>query len=260
MPQFEERQYDVNGIATAVLTAGEGDPLLFLHGAGTATGWDALLPLAERFRLIAPVHPGFGASGDDPAIDSVHDYRRHYIALADALELEDFDVVGQSMGGWIASHLAIDHRDRVRRLVLACPWGLRHSESPTQDLLAIPPDELPLYLTADLSVFDGKVPDPPTPEFIEGQQRELASAARVLGAQPWDPKLGRWLHRISAETLILWGDADRLIPVAQAEAWAELVPNARTHVLPGVGHLIFDEARESLDVVADFLGAGVAAG
>ena len=61
--------------------AGEGDPLVFLHGAGTVTGFDALLPLAERFRLIVPFHPGFGPSADDPTVDDIHDYRRHYLDL-----------------------------------------------------------------------------------------------------------------------------------------------------------------------------------
>ena len=74
MPAFREEHYDVNGIDTAVLTAGEGEPLVFFHGAGTAFGLRHLLPLAERFRLIVPHHPGFGASADDPSIDSLHDY------------------------------------------------------------------------------------------------------------------------------------------------------------------------------------------
>ena len=58
-------------------------------------------------------------------------------------------------------------------------------------------------------------------------------------------------------TLILWGDADRLIPVEQAPVWAELIPGAEVKTLPGVGHLLFDESREAVDAVGSFVGEGL---
>ncbi|MQA94610.1 MAG: alpha/beta fold hydrolase, partial [Streptosporangiales bacterium] len=177
---YTESVYEINGIATAVLTAGTGDPLLFLHGAGTVTGFDALLPLAERHRLIVPLHPGFGASADDPAIDSVHDYRRHYLDLCDRLGIERPVVVGQSMGGWIAATFALDHPERVSRLVLAAPVGLRVPGHPIVDLFTIPPQELADYLTAKPEVLAAATPNPPTPEFLADRYRESTSAARVL--------------------------------------------------------------------------------
>jgi len=67
MTAFSEERIDVNGVDTAVFTAGEGAPIVVLHGGGTAPGFDELLPLAEHARLILPIHPGFGASGDAPA-------------------------------------------------------------------------------------------------------------------------------------------------------------------------------------------------
>ena len=60
-------------------------------------------------------------------------------------------------------------------------------------------------------------------------------------------------------TLVLWGDADRLIPAGQAAAWAEQIPDAEVKVLPGVGHLLFDETREVVDAVGDFVGAAAGA-
>jgi pimeloyl-ACP methyl ester carboxylesterase len=255
MPQFSEERIDVNGIDTAVFTAGEGEPLLFLHGAGTATGFDSMLPLAERFRLILPHHPGFGASADDPSIDSIHDYVLHYLDLLDALGLDEFSLVGLSGGGSMASWLAIEQTARIRRLVLAAPFGLRVPEHPTVDLFSIPDEEVLGYLTVDMSVFEGKVPMPPTPEFLAERYRESTSWARVAWQRPYDIKLAKWLHRITLPTLILWGDADRLIPVEQAAVWADLIPGAEVKILPGVGHLIFDESREALDAVAEFLGA-----
>ena len=254
MPAYREERLVIKGIETVVQIAGEGEPLVFLHGAGTVTGFDALLPLAERFQLVVPPHPGFGLSADDPSIDDVNDYRRHYLDLLDELGIGEMALVGHSMGGWIAATFAADHGERVRRLVLAAPFGLKVDEHPTVDFLSIPGEELPGYLTADLSIFGPHVPDPPTPEFLADRYRETTSAARLVWARPYDLKLARWLHRLKMPTLILWGDADGLIPAGQAPVWAELVAGSEVRMLPGVGHLLFDESSDAVDAIADFVG------
>jgi pimeloyl-ACP methyl ester carboxylesterase len=251
---YSEERFDVRGIETVVLTAGEGDPLVFLHGAGTVTGFDALLPLAERLRLIVPFHPGFGPSADDPTVDDIHDYRRHYLDLFDALGLERTALAGHSLGGWLAANFAADHTERVTRLVLAAPFGMRDEDHPTTDFLALPGDVLPTYLAADMSVFEGHVPTPPTPEFLADRYRETTSAARLMWTRPYDLKLHRWLHRLTMPTLLLWGEADRLIPAEQAPVWADLIPGAEVRTLPGVGHLLFDESREAVGAVGSFVG------
>ena len=146
----------------------------------------------------------------------------------------------------------------MRRLVLACPFGLRVPEHPTVDLFSIPDEEVPSYLVADMSVFAG-VPMPPPPEFLADRYRESTSFARIAWHRPYDLKLARWLHRIAAPTLVLWGEADRLIPVGQASVWAESIPNAELRTLAGVGHLVFDETPAAVTEVAEFLGREQAA-
>lgn len=256
MASFQEERFTVNGVETAVFTAGEGHPLVFFHGAGTVTGFDALLPLAERHRLIVPHHPGFGASGDDPSIETIQDYVRHYLDVLDLLGVRELSLAGHSMGGYMAAQFAIDQGPRVRSLVLAAPWGLRDAEHPTQDLFVIPDEEVLGWLAADMSVFEGKVPLPPTPDFLAERYRETTSAARILWARPYDPKLGRWLHRLTMPALLLWGEADRLIPAEQSEIWASMIPGAEIKRLPGVGHLLFDESRDAVDAVASFVSSG----
>jgi pimeloyl-ACP methyl ester carboxylesterase len=258
MAGFTETRHDVNGIDTAVLTAGEGEPLVYFHGAGTAFGFDQLLPLAERFRLIVPYHPGFGASADDPSVDSLHDYLLHYLDLFDQLGVDELALAGESMGGCLAAWFAIEQQSRVRRLVLLSPFGLRVREHPATDFFSIPDEELPAHLVADMSLFAG-APVPPPPEFLADRYREATSFARVAWKSPYDRKLTRWLHRISAPTLLLWGEADRLHPVELAEHWAELIPNAEVRTFAGVGHIPVVETREAVDAIADFVGAGVAA-
>src|ERR1700690_1989277 len=135
---FPEEHHDINGIDTAVFTAGEGDPLVFLHGAGTALGFESLLPLAERVRLIVPHHPGFGAAADDARIDNIQDYVLHYLDLLDRLRLDEVALAGHSLGGCLASLLAIQQPQRVSRLALAAPFGLWVREHPTIDFFSIP--------------------------------------------------------------------------------------------------------------------------
>jgi pimeloyl-ACP methyl ester carboxylesterase len=235
-----------------VLSAGDGPPLLYFHGAGTIMGFDALLPLAERFRVIAPYHPGYGRSGDDSTVDSLHDYVLHYLDLLDQLGLDEFTLVGHSMGGMLAAWFAIEQTQRVRKLVLASPLGLRVPAHPTMDIFAIPDEELLSYVAADLSVFDGKVPMPPTPEFLAERYRESTSTARMFWNRSYDLKLPRWLHRVTMPTLLLWGELDRLIPSGQAAVWAELLPNVQTKILHGVGHVPFEETPDAVGIVLEF--------
>ena len=141
--------------------------------------------------------------------------------------------------------------------MLAAPFGLRVEDHPTIDFLALPGDVLPTYLAADMSVFEGHVPMPPTPEFLADRYRETTSAARLMWTRPYDLKLHRWLHRVTMPTLLLWGEADRLIPVEQAPVWADLIPGAEVRILPGVGHMLFDESREAVDAVGSFVGGAL---
>ena len=123
MAAFSERRYEVNGVDTAVFSAGDGPPLVFFHGGGTMSGLRcACLPLAERARLIVPAHhPGFGASADDESIESRQDYHLHYLELFDQLGLGELALVGHSLGGAVAAAFAALHPERLRRLVLAAP-------------------------------------------------------------------------------------------------------------------------------------------
>jgi pimeloyl-ACP methyl ester carboxylesterase len=256
MATFSEERLTIRGVDTVVLTAGEGEPLVFFHGAGTVTGFDSLLPLAERFRLIVPHRPGFGASADDRSVDSVHDYVLHYLDLFDQLEIGELSLFGHSGGGHLAAMFAALQPRRIRRLVLVAPFGLRVLEHPTVDLFSIRDEELLGYLAEDMSVYEGHVPMPPTPEFLAERYRESTSAAQLLWNRPYDIKLPQWLHRLTMPTLLLWGDKDKLIPVEQAAVWQELIPGASVKTISGAGHLLFDESREAAEAVAEFVGEG----
>src|SRR5919109_5046654 len=96
MAKFERETYNINGVKTVVYSAGHGEPVVFFHGGGTVDGFDFAEPWTSKYRVIAPYHPGFGESGDDPMLSSLHDYVMHYLELFDVLKLDRFNLVGLS--------------------------------------------------------------------------------------------------------------------------------------------------------------------
>jgi pimeloyl-ACP methyl ester carboxylesterase len=253
---FTRRTLKINGIDTVVLEAGSGPPLVYLHGAGTVTGFDFAVSWSRKFHVVIPYHPGFGPSADDPAITEIHDYVLHYVELFDALELRQFRLVGQSMGGFIATKYAVEHGAKVEKLVLVCPIGVPvPSGQPTVNFLAVPPEQLPALLAHDPQIVIKHLPaGAPSAEFIAERVKEATTAGRVLGGGKitFDEKLPRYLHRLTMPTLLVWGNEDKLTPTAQHTTWARLLPNAKVRLFDNAGHLVLDEAPAAVDAAAAF--------
>jgi pimeloyl-ACP methyl ester carboxylesterase len=139
MAGFFRAEYDINGVKTVIHTIGSGPELVFLHGAGTFTGFEFARALAARRKVIIPYSPNFGESGDDPTLDSVEDYVLHYMDLFDRLGLTKFDLGGISLGGWLAAEFAVRAPQRLRRLVLVAPAGLVVEKAHAPELSDITP-------------------------------------------------------------------------------------------------------------------------
>ena len=103
------------------------------------------------------------------------------------------------------------------------------------------PKDVAGYLVADPAVLTPFMPDGHDLEFMTLRYRETTSSARLVWERPGNPKLDQWLHRIAAPTLLLWGESDRIKPLAQADSWLKLIPDARLEAMKGVGHLPLDE-------------------
>src|SRR3981189_2547194 len=157
MSGFKKRTVVVDGIRVEVLEAGSGEPLVYLHAAGTTSGFQDLLPLSQSRRLIVPIHPGFGASDDDAGINSMLDYVVHYNALFDQLDLNNpIDLVGHSVGGWMASLEFFLSAPRGRGLARGCPAGLRVAGNPTAEMFAIRAEHLAPIVASEPSDSDGE--------------------------------------------------------------------------------------------------------
>jgi pimeloyl-ACP methyl ester carboxylesterase len=137
---FVRHAIDINGCKLSFLRAGKGAPLLYLHGTDGLAEWPAILDtLAERFDVIVPDHPGFGASEAPAWIDDVSDVAYCYLDAIEALGLSDLHVVGQSLGGWIALEMAVRSTHRLRSLTLISAAGIHVKGVPKADIFMIDP-------------------------------------------------------------------------------------------------------------------------
>lgn len=241
----------VRGRAAEILTAGEGEPLVFLHGGGIIEGFDVLEPLGERFRLVAPLRPGYGGTDVDPPLTSRDQVVGYFVDVLDELGIERTILLGHSLGGWLSATLAATYPDRVSALILAAPFGMNQ---PVANMMAMQPAERYAALTNNPDVWVGRVPTAPDPAFAAARQREIESMGRFMTG-PYDPGLPDLLPRITAPIQLLWGDDDKIVPFAHAESWRQALPHAPLRVFPGTGHLLFHERREAVEAIPDFVDA-----
>lgn len=248
---------DVGGKAIQVWSGGSGRPLLYLHGADVCWWMPAHDFLAARHRVHAPVHPGFGSSAGFEQIEGMDDLVFHTLDVMDALRLERPDVVGLSLGGWLAAELALRHPARVGRLVLVDAAGTRVPGVERADLFMAPPARARalLFVDPESAVARQVVPDAPPPERLEAALRGREAAARLS----WNPhvayrKLTSRLGRIQAPTLVIWGAQDRVLPLALGQAYQRGIPGARLETVEGCGHLPpFEQPERFARLVLDFL-------
>jgi pimeloyl-ACP methyl ester carboxylesterase len=242
---------------TRVLTAGEGAPVVFLHGSG-GLQWDPWLDdLAARYRVVAPEHLGSGASQGIEHLEDVLDLVLYYAELFDALDLPSPAVVGHSFGGMVAAEIAAVNPERVRKLVLIDPIGLWLDDHPIPDISAIPPRELAGLAFADPAgpaAARLAVPDPRDPEALFQASLSMASILQFIWPLP-DKGLRRRLYRVQAETLVLWGAQDRLVDPAYGPEFTAAIARARLNVIDGAGHLPqIEQPAEVVSLVSAFLG------
>jgi pimeloyl-ACP methyl ester carboxylesterase len=219
---------------------GSGEPLVYLHDFNGPPGAAPFIEkLAAARRVIVPAHPGFGGSSDDAAIHQMVNVVVFYQELLERLELTAVDLVGHSLGGMFAAEVAAVSPSSVRRLVLAAPLGLWINESPVPDFLPSGGNALARTLWADPARAVLPPSGGPTPGDAELQARHtanIAAATNYLWPLP-DRGLKNRLRRISAPTLLVWGDSDRVVGQAYREAFQTQICGARVDVIPSAGHL-----------------------
>ena len=270
---FNARHITVDGTALRYIDEGRGPPVVFLHGLGASMyAWRKnLAPVAAAgYRVIAFDNRGFGFS-DKPATGYDNaSYARLTVALLDSLHLPDAVLIGHSMGGAIAAEVAIAHPERVRGLVLISSAGLGARQPPlfhvgrwpvvgpllfafrgrglTERLLEATYADPSKVADADVDQYYAPVAEPEYGRSLRAVLREFR----------FDGLAGR-LDHIAAPTLVLWGEADRLIPIALGRALAAGIPRAAFLSVPRAGHAVQEEAPEEVNrLLIRFLKDGLA--
>lgn len=258
----------VNGINLAYYASGNGVPVLMIQGlGGRAADW-ASIParLAPRFQVITFDNCGTGKSDKPDTEYSLDVMADEAMAVLQAAGHQTAHVVGLSMGGMIAQLVALRHPQRVRKLVLlsTTPGGSRAVPPSPAAMVALipdmtqPPEQIvrsamraiaaPGFTEAHPEVVDEIVRTAmgaPTPQFVFARQMAAIMASDRYADLP----------KIHAPTLVIHGDADPLVPHANAQILAQRIAGAQLVTLPGCGHLaMWEQPEELARVLLGFLG------
>jgi pimeloyl-ACP methyl ester carboxylesterase len=272
-----QRWVTVAGKPVNTIDMGEGPAIVFVHGlSGSWPNWLEQLPVfAQDHRVIAMDLPGFGHSPMPRERITISGYGRILDSLLETLGVSAATVVGNSMGGFVSAELAIAFPQRVERLVLVSGAGIstyRHRDveriepflrrlapmlavytawtatrsdrmarrrglrNLTLGMVTRHPGRLPAPLAAEQLRGAGK------PGFMQGLRANI------------DYPIRERLPEIACPTLIVWGEDDKVIPVADASVFEELIPNSRKVIFKDTGHMAMLERPASFNrLLADFM-------
>jgi pimeloyl-ACP methyl ester carboxylesterase len=257
----DDRQIEIDGYPSRVISAGTGRTVLWLHdtlGNRWTPGHEAL---AQQCRIVAPSLPGFEDLTTLDGIDGPEDVVFWLLDLLNGLQLQSPVVLGCGLGGWMAAELAVRYPERLGGLVLVDAYGLQVEGELAADEFALTPAMLrPLVFSdPDCDLAQEWTPATPPAERAEQILHARVAAARLCWQFPYSPKLRGRLHRARVPALVVWGEQDKLVPVSHAHAFGQALPKARLVVLPDSAHYPYLEepdrfAREVLASIGQPVG------
>lgn len=249
----------VGGGEVELFRTGAGPALLYLHdGDGVEAAAPFLARLGRRFSVIAPSHPGFGASALPAHFSGIDDLAFFYLDLIDQLDLNDLVVVGASFGAWIAAEIAVCSVARLARIVLVGPVGAKLNDEPVPelaDIFSLAEEDLRgrLFHTPAVAPDYSAMP-------LETVNR-MARNREALTLFAWaptlcNPKLRSRLHRIRRPALVLRGSHDGVVPLHYARAFTAALPQASAVEVERAGHYAHVERPEAcVDLINVFADA-----
>ena len=228
--------------------AGQGAPLVVLPGAGGPQLGPAYDALAEQFRVLMIELPGWGSQPNDVAdFDGLADQVAEAVS---AIGLDTFHLLGTSLGGACALHLATRHPGRVISLTLESPAKFRvDSASPAE----LPPEQ---FVRAFRSHPERGLPlEPPDPEFM---QRVWPTVDRLMGDGTVDPAFAERLRSLPTRTLVMFGRDDGIINPINGPTYRQLLSNGVLMYVYDAAHEVAQDRPEAfVDVVSDFVRRGM---
>jgi pimeloyl-ACP methyl ester carboxylesterase len=245
MTDFREHHIEADGFRIRYMEAGDGPPLVHLHGAGGLRLSPAHDLLAKRYRVIAFEMPGFGTSAENTKSASMAELGATMARAAGALGLDRFNLWGTSFGGKAALWLAVQMPERLNALVLEAPAAIR---GPGGRAPSGTPEEIARILFAHPERV------PPMPAVDPAVAAQTGRLVGRLRGPDRDPELEARLPGLQIPTLVLFGTLDKVIPSAMGRHYKTLLPNCNLVLVYDAGHGIATDRPEAFDeVVTDFL-------
>src|SRR5437867_4871430 len=256
--QVAEKYVTLSHGRTRYYEAGSGDPTILLHGVGFANGADNwtynMGPLSSRLRVLAPDFVGWG-KGDFLDLEYSFAYLVDFIReFQDALGIERSNIVGHSMGGWVASLFAYESPNRVDKLVLVASGGtatrtlpsMTEFKPPTRDQLRAQMDDRVKAPGADLDVrADNEHAKTQIPGALEAYKRIQSHMNNNLTRVRYNTL--RRLPLIKAPTLVVRGREDATNAYELGQKTHELIPGSKMVTIENCGHFIPTEHPEEFN-------------
>ena len=252
-PACAQSTVTVAGTAVELFSGGSGPPLLFLHGAGGNAGWQAWhSDLAQSYTVYVPSQPGFNGTERPDWVYTIADVCHFNQMLAAALGLDNYILMGSSMGGWVAAEMAAMCRYQLKALILVGAAGIKPVQGEIAEIFMVSAQTRQRQRFYDIA----QVPNAeqyqreltPEEQLVAHSNQEMASR---LCWRPYlhNPSLPHYLPAVATPTLLVWGRQDAIIPVECGELYRDALPNARLEVIDQCGH------SPALEKPAQFLAA-----
>jgi pimeloyl-ACP methyl ester carboxylesterase len=259
---YTETFVEVADVRLQLRQGGAGAPLLVLHGELGIPAWlRAYELLAEHFTVYVPSLPGFGQSACPDWIISVRDLAAWVTWFVRDLQLsQPLNVIGCSMGGWIAAEIATCNAALFTKMVLVGAAGLKPEAGEVWDYFIHAPKEAftqAFYAPEHVPEYVQYYGKPWTPEEESQVERNREMASRLL----WKPymrshTLHALLRGIATPTLLVWGREDAIMPLNVCQRYARAIPGATAKIIENCGHMPeMEKPAEFVQVVLDFLTA-----
>ena len=239
---WTQETIQVAGAELHVIQGGTGDPLLVLHDEnGQTPPLRYAEVLSEDFTLHMPSHPGFGVTDQLEWVMSVRELASWYLRVIEELDLGRVNILGLSLGGWLAAEMACQSPQSINKMVLVAPAGIKPPTGEILDMFLIVAREYmeECFLdTASTPEYQTAYPEEADPDQIEIWEASREEAARLTWRPyMYHPALPHLLGRLkNLPTLLVWGENDGVIPISAGEAYQQAIQGARLEIIANSGH------------------------